>query len=116
MPALLQSPLMTGDDTARAHAALPVACQRATQALTIYVHIPFCIQKCGYCDFNAYLYSYDAARAYLTALRREIGHTATGRPWMGYRVPSLYFGGGTPSTLAAADLMGLLSLIRDNFP
>jgi oxygen-independent coproporphyrinogen III oxidase len=116
MPALLQSPLMTGDDTARAHAALPVACRRATQALTIYVHIPFCIQKCGYCDFNAYLYRIDAARAYLTALRREIEHTANGRPWMGYRVPSLYFGGGTPSTLAAADLTGLLSLIRDNFP
>jgi len=116
MPALLQSPLMDGDDTARAGAALPVLCRRATQALTIYVHIPFCIQKCGYCDFNAYLYRHDAAQTYLTALRREIEHTATEQPWMGYSVPSVYFGGGTPSTLAPADLTSLLSLIRDSFP
>jgi oxygen-independent coproporphyrinogen-3 oxidase len=116
MPALLQCPLMDGDDTARARAALPVLCRRATQALTIYVHIPFCIQKCGYCDFNAYLYRHDAAQTYLTALRREIEHTATEQLWMGYSVPSVYFGGGTPSTLAPADLTSLLSLIRDSFP
>ena len=116
MPALLQSPMMDGNNTACARAALPVVCRRATQALTIYVHIPFCIQKCGYCDFNAYLYRYNAAQAYLTALRREIVHTATERPWMGYSVPSVYFGGGTPSTLAAADLTSLLRLVRDSFP
>jgi putative oxygen-independent coproporphyrinogen III oxidase len=80
------------------------------------VHIPFCIQKCGYCDFNAYLYRYDAAQTYLTALRREIVHTASERPWTGYRVSSVYFGGGTPSTLAAVDLTSLLSLIRGSFP
>jgi oxygen-independent coproporphyrinogen III oxidase len=116
MPALLQTLLMDGDDAARAHAALPALCLRATQALTIYVHIPFCIQKCGYCDFNAYLYRHDAAQTYLTALRREIVHTATEQPWMSYSVPSVYFGGGTPSTLAPTDLASLLSLIRDRFP
>ena len=116
MPALLQSLLMDGDDAARAGAALPVLRRRATQALTIYVHIPFCIQKCGYCDFNAYLYRRDAAQTYLSALRREIEHTASERPWMSYHVPSVYFGGGTPSTLAPADLTSLLRLIRDSFP
>jgi oxygen-independent coproporphyrinogen-3 oxidase len=80
------------------------------------VHIPFCIQKCGYCDFNAYLYRHDTAQAYLSALRHEIIHTATERPWTGYRVSSVYFGGGTPSTLAAADLTSLLTLIRGSFP
>ena len=108
MPALLQSLLMDGDDAARAGAALPVLRRRATQALTIYVHIPFCIQKCGYCDFNAYLYRRDAAQTYLTALRREIQHTASERPWMNYRVPSVYFGGYMPSTLAPANLTSLL--------
>jgi oxygen-independent coproporphyrinogen-3 oxidase len=116
MPALLQSPMMDADVTARARTALPALCRRATQALTIYVHIPFCIQKCGYCDFNAYLYRHDVAQTYLTALRREITHTASGQPWAGYRVPSVYFGGGTPSTLAPADLTSLLRLIRDSFP
>jgi oxygen-independent coproporphyrinogen-3 oxidase len=116
MPALPQSPLMDGDDTARARAALPAVCRRATQALTIYVHIPFCIQKCGYCDFNAYLYRHEAAQAYLTALRHEIVHAAAARPWVEYSIPSVYFGGGTPSTLAATQLTSLLSLIRSCFP
>lgn len=116
MPALLQSLLMDGDDTARAGAVLPVLRRRATQALTIYVHIPFCIQKCGYCDFNAYLYRRDVAQTYISALRREIEHTASEQSWMSYRVPSVYFGGGTPSTLAPADLTSLLRLIRDSFP
>ena len=99
MPALLRRPVVDGHNTACARAALPAVCRSATQALTIYVHIPFCIQKCGYCDFNAYLYRHDTARAYLTALRREIVHTASERAWMGYHVHSIYFGGGTPSTL-----------------
>jgi oxygen-independent coproporphyrinogen III oxidase len=116
MPALLQSLMMDGDDAARAGAALPVLRRGATQALTIYVHIPFCIQKCGYCDFNAYLYRRDAAQTYISALRREIEHTASERPWMNYPVPSVYFGGGTPSTLAPANLTSLLRLIRDSFP
>jgi oxygen-independent coproporphyrinogen-3 oxidase len=84
-------------------------------ALAIYVHIPFCIQKCGYCDFNAYLYREDTARAYLAAVRQEIMCTAAERPWAGYRVPSVYFGGGTPSTLAPEDLTDLLRAIRAGF-
>jgi oxygen-independent coproporphyrinogen-3 oxidase len=115
MPALLHSLLMDGDDAARAGTALPVLRRRATQALTIYVHIPFCIQKCGYCDFNASLYRRDAAQTYISALRREIIYTATEQPWMSYQVPSVYFG-GTPSTLAPTDLLSLLNLIRDRFP
>ena len=116
MPASLPGPLMDSHDTARAHVAPPVSCRRAPRALTIYVHIPFCIQKCGYCDFNAYRYRPDAARAYLTALRGEIAHTAATQTWAGYHVPSVYFGGGTPSTLAAEDLTSLLSLIASGFP
>jgi oxygen-independent coproporphyrinogen III oxidase len=84
--------------------------------LAIYVHIPFCVQKCGYCDFNAYLYREDTARAYLTALQREILHTAAERLWTRYSVASIYFGGGTPSTLAPEDLTSLLRMIRANFP
>ena len=80
MPALLQRLLMNGHDAARASAALPVLRRRATQALTIYVHIPFCIQKCGYCDFNAYLYQRDLAQTYLAALRHEIEYAASAWP------------------------------------
>jgi oxygen-independent coproporphyrinogen-3 oxidase len=88
----------------------------ATQALSVYVHIPFCIQKCGYCDFNAYRYRDHVAHAYLAAIEREIVYAATKRPSTEYRVPSVYFGGGTPSTLAPLDLTRLLGMIGDSFP
>jgi oxygen-independent coproporphyrinogen-3 oxidase len=86
------------------------------RTLTIYVHIPFCIQKCGYCDFNAYLYREDLAAAYLAALRQEIAYAAAAQPWTATRVSAVYFGGGTPSTLAPEALVGLLRLIRGAFP
>jgi oxygen-independent coproporphyrinogen-3 oxidase len=116
MPALLQSPWLDGDHPPYEGATLPVVHRRATQALTIYVHVPFCIQKCGYCDFNAYLYQDDMAHAYLAALRQEIAHTADERPWTGYSVDSMYFGGGTPSTLAPEDLASLLGVMGHRFP
>jgi oxygen-independent coproporphyrinogen-3 oxidase len=107
---------MDSDHTTGAPVALPVVRRTATRALTIYMHIPFCIQKCGYCDFNAYLYRDDMARAYLTAIRQEIMHTAAKRLWMGYHVPSIYVGGGTPSTLAPDSLTSLIGAIGDSFP
>jgi oxygen-independent coproporphyrinogen-3 oxidase len=105
--------LTTAMDNATSLHGIP---RSSTQPLAIYVHIPFCIQKCGYCDFNAYLYREGLARAYLVALRQEILHTAARQPWTEYVVSSVYFGGGTPSTLAPADLIALLSLIRQTFP
>jgi oxygen-independent coproporphyrinogen-3 oxidase len=109
MPARLQSRPMACDNAPPGHTVL------AMRPLSIYVHIPFCIQKCGYCDFNAYLYREDTVPAYIAALRREITHTAAARPWAGYGAPSVYFGGGTPSTLAPEDLTSLLHLIRTSF-
>jgi oxygen-independent coproporphyrinogen III oxidase len=116
MPALLQGHLTDRDEATRSGASLPAAHRSTRPALSIYVHIPFCMQKCGYCDFNAYLYREALARAYLAALRQEIMHTAAERRWEGYSVPSVYLGGGTPSTLATEDLRSLLELLRTNFP
>ena len=113
MQNLSRMTLTTAMDNATSLHGIP---RSSTQPLAIYVHIPFCIQKCGYCDFNAYLYREGLARAYLVALRQEILHTAAGQPWTEYVVSSVYFGGGTPSTLAPADLIALLSLIRQTFP
>jgi len=113
---LLQQRLGDSGHTVDAQPALPMVRRGATQALSVYVHIPFCIQKCGYCDFNAYLYRDHIAHTYLAALEREITHTASTRLWTEYRVPSVYFGGGTPSTLAPAELTRLLGMIGDSFP
>ncbi|MBC8104108.1 MAG: radical SAM family heme chaperone HemW [Cytophagales bacterium] len=78
----------------------------------VYVHIPFCVKKCGYCDFNAYSGYRDATKArYVDALCREI----EGRSEARTRVATVFFGGGTPTTLAAGDLARVLDTVRRSF-
>lgn len=78
----------------------------------IYLHIPFCTKKCGYCDFNAYSGYKDGTKArYVDALCNEIAL----RSDRTYRVPTVFFGGGTPTVLAATDLVRVLDSVRENF-
>lgn len=77
-----------------------------------YVHIPFCAKKCGYCDFNAYSGYKDGTKArYVDALVREI--IARSEP--NTQVPTVFFGGGTPTQLSAADLGRILNAIRQHY-
>lgn len=80
----------------------------------IYVHIPFCQQKCYYCDFysQAGLSSEDRAR-YVRAISREIEIRA--RFFPGVEVDSIYIGGGTPSLLEGRLLVSLMRQIQQNF-
>ncbi len=78
----------------------------------IYLHIPFCAKKCGYCDFNAYSGYKDGTKArYVEAICREIA--ARSEPET--RVPTIFFGGGTPTQLSAADLTRILDTVRAHF-
>ena len=78
----------------------------------VYVHIPFCVKKCGYCDFNAYSGYRDATKVkYVDALCREI--EARAEP--DTVVPTIFFGGGTPTTLSASDLSRILQTVRSSF-
>lgn len=78
----------------------------------IYIHIPFCTRKCGYCDFNAYSGYKDGTKArYVDALCREIASTSTPAD----TVPTVFFGGGTPTNLPAADLARILNAVRDRY-
>ena len=61
--------------------------------LGIYLHIPFCLKKCSYCNFVS-LERTELMDAYFCALKNEIG--MTGRMY-GRKVDSVFFGGGTPS-------------------
>ncbi|MFN2109302.1 MAG: radical SAM family heme chaperone HemW, partial [Anaerolineae bacterium] len=63
----------------------------------LYVHIPFCRQRCTYCDFNTYSGLQALRPAYVEALRRELHVRATRYPRIAGT--TLYFGGGTPSLL-----------------
>ena len=68
-----------------------------TEPLGLYIHIPFCKQKCNYCDFYSVAVDSKTKRDYVTALQREI------KQWgdkLGRPIDTVYFGGGTPSLLA----------------
>ncbi|MDU0479269.1 radical SAM family heme chaperone HemW [Staphylococcus chromogenes] len=77
----------------------------------LYIHVPFCASRCGYCDFNTYTPGEAgmSPETYLTSLFREL-ELAEKRP-----VDTIFFGGGTPSMLGAAGLTQILDVVRDNF-
>ncbi len=85
----------------------------------IYLHVPFCSVRCGYCDFNTYTLTelgVDGASVatFADAALREVGFAADvlGDP---PRVDTVFVGGGTPTMLAARDLARMLHGIRDRF-
>ena len=76
----------------------------------IYVHWPFCLSKCPYCDFNSHVRQapVDEGR-FLAAFRQELAHRAALTP--GRRVQSVFFGGGTPSLMNPATVGSILDAI-----
>ena len=82
-------------------------------AVAVYIHIPFCHHRCSYCDFNIYAGMKSLYEPYVEAVAEEIAATAVraGR----VHVPSIYFGGGTPSLLPPELIGGLLIAVRTFF-
>ena len=81
---------------------------------SIYLHIPFCIHRCAYCDFNTYAGLEELIPAYVDALCREIELNAltAGEP---LPVHTIFFGGGTPSLLPAGQVERILSTLGRAF-
>ncbi len=90
--------------------------------VSLYLHIPFCVQKCRYCDFLSGPVSASLRGRYLAALERELGQTAellqdalppetAGR----IRADSVFLGGGTPSLLAAEEMAALMETVRSHY-
>ncbi len=79
----------------------------------VYVHIPYCIRKCRYCDFCSIPIDETAGR-YRSALEQEIALSRAKYP--DARVKTVFFGGGTPTILPAEDLCAILDAIRTAFP
>jgi len=77
----------------------------------LYLHIPFCVQKCAYCDFVSASGDESAMGAYLDALLREIAL----RSDPALPVDTVYFGGGTPTHFGAGRLADLLAALRESF-
>ena len=82
--------------------------------LGIYVHVPFCRSKCQYCDFYSLTCKDDKSiETYLRAVCAHIKESGALTP--GYKVDTIYFGGGTPSFLGSDALATILTTIRRNF-
>lgn len=80
----------------------------------IYLHIPFCVKKCDYCDFASFANA-DALDGYLEALLREIEQTArTGEYPASF--DTVFFGGGTPSLLSGEQMRRVMEELRMRFP
>ncbi len=74
--------------------------------LGIYIHIPFCVRKCAYCDFLSAPASEEVQERYVRALKKEIRSFREAA--QGYQTATVFFGGGTPSLLAGDLLAGIL--------
>ena len=79
----------------------------------VYVHIPFCARKCAYCDFPSYPGQEARWRAYFETLEAEIA--AWAEPMRDRGVPSVFFGGGTPSLVPPEFLIRTLDAVRRHF-
>ena len=78
---------------------------------SLYVHIPYCLSKCPYCDFNAYAVQTWPEERYVDALCAELQQYVSQAPWQGQTVETLYFGGGTPSLFTPASIERFFNLV-----
>lgn len=89
--------------------------------LAFYVHIPYCVRRCGYCDFNTYTPAElaisndlsETSRSYIDLLVREIDFARQVSD--ASIVPTIFFGGGTPTLMESKDLGRVISTIGDRF-
>ncbi|MDD5014475.1 MAG: radical SAM family heme chaperone HemW [Atribacterota bacterium] len=82
--------------------------------LGLYLHFPFCISKCPYCDFNSYQLEKDnQISSYISALYREI--TTYSQKLKKSSISTIYLGGGTPTILSGVQIYNILEFCKDKF-
>jgi len=84
-------------------------------ALGLYLHIPFCRQRCHFCAFYLELHREATAEAFLRALHTELRLYEAEKIGAGRSLQSVYFGGGTPTVLKTAQLIMILAAVRKSF-
>ena len=78
--------------------------------LGIYIHIPFCIKKCEYCDFISYCNKKEYVPQYINALKKEIKNNINKE----YKITTIYIGGGTPSSIEENYIADIIETIKLN--
>ena len=86
----------------------------APQPLALYVHWPFCVSKCPYCDFNSHVRGAIDQDAWRDALLADLAYEARLLP--GRRLTSIFFGGGTPSLMEPGTVAALIGAAREHWP
>ena len=81
----------------------------ASEDLAIYIHWPFCLSKCPYCDFNSHVRDEVDHQYWRSALLKDLEHWSTLAP--GRRVTSIFFGGGTPSLMDSSTVATLIDRV-----
>ncbi|MBR5416545.1 MAG: coproporphyrinogen III oxidase family protein, partial [Clostridiales bacterium] len=83
---------------------------------SVYIHIPFCVRKCAYCDFLSFPSCLDRVDEYVDAVCREASLTKT---WFQKEaaepLQTIYFGGGTPSLLSPSQVGKILDILREEY-
>ncbi|WP_232507742.1 radical SAM family heme chaperone HemW [Ghiorsea bivora] len=83
--------------------------------MRLYVHTPFCLHKCHYCDFNSHVFAEPPWQTYTQALVAELKHYAEQPQFQGCEIQSVFFGGGTPSLAPASLFAAVLDTLAASF-
>lgn len=83
------------------------------EKLGLYIHIPFCIKKCNYCDFLSAPATTQVQNAYMDILQKEIEKKAT--EYRDFAVDTVFIGGGTPTSVPYEKIVELLLTLKENF-
>lgn len=81
--------------------------------LSLYIHIPFCVKKCNYCDFLSAPCDEESKQRYVESLCREMEERA--EAFLNKKVDTIFFGGGTPSILSVKQMEQIMSTVRSRF-
>ena len=84
--------------------------------LELYIHIPFCLRKCAYCDFLSNVQNEETIETYVLSLVDEILAHGSERKYVSdYEVTTIFFGGGTPGMVDVAYISGIMNTVRECF-
>ena len=84
--------------------------------LEIYIHIPFCVKKCAYCDFLSGPQDKETIERYVSRLLKEIQvHASKQKFTLDYEVTTIFLGGGTPSVLEANQIQRIFEMLKNSF-
>nr|WP_083434271.1 radical SAM family heme chaperone HemW [Sphingomonas sp. Y57] len=103
-------------DARHPHAPAPAPSPegRESEAIALYIHWPFCVSKCPYCDFNSHVRESVDQQAWRDALLRDLAHEAAELP--DRQLGSIFFGGGTPSLMPPATVAALIDAAVHHWP